>query len=102
MFDALTDRFSNVFRNLRGKGRISEDNVREAMREIRTALLEADVNIDDRQEVLRRLHRKGASGRKSSRRLKPDQVIVKDRSRRAGWAHGADRDADPVRLAAAH
>ena len=45
MFDALTDKFNSVFRTLSGKGRISEENVREAMREVRTALLEADVNL---------------------------------------------------------
>ena len=44
MFDALTGKFNNVFRGLSGRGRISESNVRDAMREVRTALLEADVN----------------------------------------------------------
>ncbi len=46
MLDSLTDKFSNVFRNLSGRGKISESNVREAMQEVRTALLEADVNYD--------------------------------------------------------
>ena len=46
MFDALTNRLNGVFRGLRGRGRITEDNVREVMREIRTALLEADVNLE--------------------------------------------------------
>ena len=41
-FDALTDRLQSVFRGLRGRGRITEENVSEVMREIRTALLEAD------------------------------------------------------------
>jgi len=45
MFDALTNKFSDVFRGLSGRGKISEENVREAMREVRTALLEADVNF---------------------------------------------------------
>ena len=45
MLDALTDKFSGVFRNLSGRGRISEENIRDAMREVRTALLEADVNL---------------------------------------------------------
>src|SRR4051812_18367376 len=45
MLDALTDKFSGVFRNLSGRGKISEENVREAMRDVRTALLEADVNF---------------------------------------------------------
>ena len=46
MFDALTDRLSSSLRSLSGRGKISEENVREAMGEIRTALLEADVNLD--------------------------------------------------------
>ena len=46
MFDALTNRLNDVFRGLRGRGKISEANVAEVMREIRTALLEADVNLE--------------------------------------------------------
>ncbi len=46
MFETLSDRFNDAFRSLSGRGRISEDNVREAMREVRTALLEADVHLD--------------------------------------------------------
>ena len=53
MFDALSDRLSGVFRSLRGRGRITEENVAEAMREIRTVLLEADVNLRGRPMVLR-------------------------------------------------
>ena len=45
MLDTLTDKFSGVFRSLSGRGTISEENIREAMREVRTALLEADVNF---------------------------------------------------------
>src|SRR5262245_22270274 len=45
MFDSLTQRFSEVFRGLRGRGRITEANVADAMREVRTALLEADVHV---------------------------------------------------------
>jgi len=46
MFETLSDRFNNALRNLSGRGRITEDNVRESMREVRTALLEADVHLD--------------------------------------------------------
>jgi signal recognition particle subunit SRP54 len=46
MLDALTDKFNGVFRKLSGRGKISESNVREAMAEVRTALLEADVHLD--------------------------------------------------------
>jgi signal recognition particle subunit SRP54 len=46
MFESLTDRLGSALRNLSGRGRISESNVREVMGEVRTALLEADVQQD--------------------------------------------------------
>ena len=46
MFSALSDKFSNVFRKLSGRGTISESNVKEAMAEVRAALLEADVHFE--------------------------------------------------------
>jgi len=55
MFDALTDRFNDALRKLSGQGRISESNVREAMGEVRTALLEADVHYDVVQDFTRRV-----------------------------------------------
>jgi signal recognition particle subunit SRP54 len=45
MFDNLTARLSRTIENLRGRGRITEDNIGEAMREVRVALLEADVAL---------------------------------------------------------
>ena len=45
MFEALSDRFEGIFQRLRSKGRLSEEDVDEALREIRLALLEADVNF---------------------------------------------------------
>ena len=45
VFEGLSDRLQDIFKKLRGKGKISEDDVRLAMREIRLALLEADVNF---------------------------------------------------------
>jgi len=44
MFEALTGKFNSVFKSLSGRGRITEANVSDAMREVRKALLEADVN----------------------------------------------------------
>ena len=44
MFDALTEKFGSVFRSLSGRGRITEANVSDAVRDVRKALLEADVN----------------------------------------------------------
>ena len=46
MFDQLSDRLKNTFRNLRGRGRLSESNIADAMREVRIALLEADVSLE--------------------------------------------------------
>ena len=46
MFESLQDKFGSLFRNLAGKGKITESNVKDAMREVRTALLEADVHFD--------------------------------------------------------
>ena len=57
MFDLLTDKLGDVFRSIRGRGRITEDNVREAMRRIRTALLEADVHM----QVVRDFSDRGAA-----------------------------------------
>ncbi len=76
MFEALTDKFSNVFRRLSGRGRISEDNVREAMREVRTALLEADVNYQVVRKFCDDVVEK-ALGEEVIKSLHPGQVMVK-------------------------
>ncbi len=76
MFDSLTQRFSGVFKGLRGRGRISEDNVKEAMREVRTALLEADVHVDVARDFCDQVYQK-AIGEEVINTLKPDQLIIK-------------------------
>ena len=76
MFDALTNRLSGVFAGLRGRGRISEDNVTEVMREIRTALLEADVNLEVAREFCEAVGKK-ALGQEVVRTLKPADMMVK-------------------------
>ncbi len=76
MFDALTDRLGNVFRGLRGRGRITEENVSEVMREIRTALLEADVNLEVAREFCDEVQQK-AVGAEIIKTLKPAEVMVK-------------------------
>ena len=45
MFDALSDKFEGLFQRIRGEARLTEDNMRDAVREVRMALLEADVNF---------------------------------------------------------
>ena len=44
-FESLTDKLQNVFKNLRGKGRLTEEDVKTALKEVKMALLEADVNF---------------------------------------------------------
>src|SRR5476649_1012685 len=76
MFDTLTDKFNSVFRNLSGKGRISEENIRESMREVRTALLEADVNIKVVKDFTDKVVEK-AIGQEVIKSLQPGQLMVK-------------------------
>ncbi len=76
MFDTLSQKLGGVFQSLRGRGRISEDNVREAMREIRTALLEADVNVQVARDFCDRCLEKSL-GMEVINTLRPEQVIVK-------------------------
>ena len=76
MFEALTEKFSDVFRRLSGRGRIGEDNVREAMREVRTALLEADVNYEVVRKFCDDVVQK-ALGEEVIKSLHPGQLMVK-------------------------
>src|SRR5882762_1005393 len=76
MLTALTDKFNSVFRALGGKGRISEENVRESMREIRTALLEADVNVKVVKDFTEKVVEK-AIGQEVIKSLQPGQLMVK-------------------------
>jgi len=76
MFDALSDRFSDVFRKLRGRGRITEENVREVMRDVRTALLEADVHLDVVKKFVDQVTTQ-AIGAEVMKTLQPDQVMIK-------------------------
>jgi signal recognition particle subunit SRP54 len=76
MFDALSDKLGSVFQSLRGRGRISEANVREAMREIRTALLEADVHVEVARQFCDACLEK-ALGLQVIETLRPEQVMVK-------------------------
>ncbi|HEY1279712.1 MAG TPA: signal recognition particle receptor subunit alpha, partial [Acidimicrobiales bacterium] len=76
MFDALSDRFEGIFKRLRGKGRLSEQDVDEALREIRRALLEADVNVAVARGVVDRI-REQAMGLTRSKVLNPSQQVIK-------------------------
>src|SRR4051794_7118448 len=76
MFDALTDKFNDIFRGLSGRGRISEENIRESMREVRTALLEADVNFKVVNDFCEHVIQK-ALGQEVIKSLQPGQLMVK-------------------------
>lgn len=76
MFESLTNKLTSVIRNLRGRGKISEANVREAMREVRTALLEADVNVEVARKFCDQCLQK-ALGTEVMNTLRPEQVMVK-------------------------
>ncbi|MBN98977.1 MAG: signal recognition particle protein [Gemmatimonadetes bacterium] len=76
MFDRLSDRFDNIFKQLRGQGRITERNIDDAMREIRRALLEADVNFKVTKNFIQRT-KEQAIGRQVLKSLTPGQQIIK-------------------------
>ena len=76
MFESLQDRFGTFFRNLSGKGKISEANVRDAMRDVRTALLEADVHFDVVNQFVADVQEK-ALGTEVLASLEPGQQMIK-------------------------
>src|SRR6266540_1488536 len=76
VFDALSDRLQDVFTKLRGHGRLSEDQVDSALREVRLALLEADVNFKVVKDFVARV-RARAVGEEVTRSLTPAQQVVK-------------------------
>ncbi|MCJ7726779.1 MAG: signal recognition particle receptor subunit alpha, partial [Acidimicrobiia bacterium] len=76
MFDALTGRLNGVFDRLRSKGRLGEKDVDEALREVRMALLEADVNVAVAKAMLGRV-RERALGTEVAKSLSPGQQVIK-------------------------
>ena len=76
MFDSLSSRLEGIVKRLRGKGRLSEADVDEVLKEIRTALLEADVNVGVVRNVVGRI-REQAIGARLSEALDPGQQVVK-------------------------
>jgi len=76
MFEYMGDRFSKAIKNIRGMGTITEENISEAMREIRLALLEADVNYQVVKEFVASVKEK-ALGLDVSKSLKPDELFIK-------------------------
>ncbi len=76
MFDSLSSKLQNAFRNLRGLGKISENNVGEALREVRLALLEADVNFKVARDFIERVKVKSL-GQEVIQSIQPGQQIIK-------------------------
>ena len=76
MFEYMGDRISNAIKNIRGLGRITEDNINDAMKEIRMALLEADVNYSVVKEFTNKVKEK-ALGQDVGKSLRPDEVFIK-------------------------
>ncbi|MFV1973561.1 MAG: signal recognition particle protein [Thiohalobacterales bacterium] len=76
MFDNLSNRLSRTIRTLRGQGRLSEDNIKDTLREVRMALLEADVALPVVKEFIDRV-RERATGQEVLKSLKPGQALVK-------------------------
>ena len=76
MFDNLTDRLSKTLKNISGKGRLTEDNIKETLREVRMALLEADVALPVVRDFVKRV-KENAVGVEVSKSLTPGQEFIK-------------------------
>ena len=75
-FEGLTDKLQNVFKNLRGKGRLSEEDVKLALKEVKMALLEADVNFKVVKQFVKSVEAR-AIGQDVMNGLNPGQMVIK-------------------------
>ena len=76
MFENLTDRLTQTLKRLRGQGRLTEENIQETLREVRMALLEADVALPVVREFIDRVKAR-AVGQEVLTSLTPGQALVK-------------------------
>ncbi len=76
MFQTLSDRLNETFKNLRGQGRLTEDNVKDTLREVRMSLLEADVALSVVKQFIEEVKEK-ALGSKVIGSLNPGQAMIK-------------------------
>jgi signal recognition particle subunit SRP54 len=76
MFDSLTDRLTRILKNIRGQGRLTEDNIQDTLREVRIALLEADVALSVIKRFIEEV-RLRAIGQEVMQSLSPGQAFVK-------------------------
>lgn len=75
-FDSLTEKLQNIFRNLRSKGRLTEEDVKEALKEIKRALLAADVNFKVVKDFIKNVQER-AIGQDVMNGLNPGQMVIK-------------------------
>lgn len=75
-FESLSDKLQNVFKNLRGKGRLTEADIKEAMKEVKRALLEADVNFKVVKQFINKVNEQ-AIGQDVLNGLNPGQMVIK-------------------------
>ena len=76
MFESLTDRLTQAFKNISGQGRLTDDNMQNALREVRLSLLEADVALPVVKTFIEQIKEK-AIGQAITKNLRPDQALVK-------------------------
>ncbi|HHE38849.1 MAG TPA: signal recognition particle protein [Candidatus Cloacimonetes bacterium] len=76
MFDNLTDKFNDIFKKLKGQGKLTEQNIKDSMREVRRALLEADVNFKIVKNFINEVSSR-AIGQKVMKSLTPGHQVVK-------------------------
>ncbi|MDD6434875.1 MAG: signal recognition particle protein [Clostridiales bacterium] len=75
-FESLTEKLQNVFKNIRGKGRLSEADIKAALREVKLALLEADVNFKVVKDFIKKIQEQ-ATGQEVMNGLNPAQTVIK-------------------------
>ena len=75
-FESLSEKLQNVFKNLRGKGRLTEADVKTALREVKMALLEADVNFKVVKKFISSVQER-AIGQDVMNGLNPGQMVIK-------------------------
>jgi len=84
MFENLSDKLQRAFKNLRGEGTVSEENINDALREIRVALLEADVNLSVVKEMIEHVREKAMGS---------EVMTALSRRPPASWRRGCRRAA---------
>ena len=75
-FESLSDKLQNIFKNLRGKGRLTEEDVKAALKEVKIALLEADVNFKVVKDFVKKVNER-AVGQDVMNSLTPGQMVIK-------------------------